>query len=163
MHAALRGDFLYRCRSTLARELQLRAETFCLNLIQFAGHCANYVLTCSKEEMMMVYADREQIPWRGKLWCHLVADSLDELHAFAAAIGLKRSWFQDRASYPHYDITMSVRERAIKRGALSVGKREMLQAARKLKAELTAQRASALTVPAPPAREVPQQVSLPLF
>lgn len=112
---------------------------------------------------MAVYADREQIPWRGKIWCHLVADSLDELHAFAAALGLKRSWFQDRASYPHYDITMSVRERAIKRGAVSVGKSEMLQAARKLKAELIALRAGVVPVAAPPVRAVQQPATLPLF
>ena len=37
---------------------------------------------------------------------HLIADSLDELHAFAAKIGLKRYWFQDaKKLHPHYDIT----------------------------------------------------------
>lgn len=109
---------------------------------------------------MAVYVDREQIPWRGKLWCHLVADTLDELHAFAAALGLKRSWFQDRSSYPHYDVTMSVRDRALQRGAVSVGKTDMLNAARKLRTELAELRTgaqplpvvAALPVRAPPAR-----------
>src|SRR5574337_223693 len=27
--------------------------------------------------------------------CHLTADTLEELHAFAAKLGLKREWFQD--------------------------------------------------------------------
>lgn len=112
---------------------------------------------------MAVYVDREQIPWRGKLWCHLVADTLDELHAFAEALGLKRSWFQERASYPHYDVTMSVRERALKRGAISVGKTEMLDSARKLKAELAAVRAGVRPSPAPLVSAVQQPVSLPLF
>ena len=85
---------------------------------------------------MAVYVDNERIKWRGKLWCHLVADSLDELHAFAARIGLRRGWFQDRASYPHYDVTTDVRERALLAGALASRKREVLGAARKLKAEL---------------------------
>jgi hypothetical protein len=87
---------------------------------------------------MAVYVDNERIKWRGKLWCHLVADSLDELHAFAARIGLRRGWFQDRASYPHYDVTTDVRERALLAGALASRKREVLGAARKLKAELAA-------------------------
>ncbi|RYG38386.1 MAG: DUF4031 domain-containing protein [Burkholderiales bacterium] len=112
---------------------------------------------------MAVYVDREQIPWRGKLWCHLVADSLDELHAFASALGLKRSWFQDRASYPHYDVTMSMRERALKRGALSVGKTEMLKSARKLKLELTSMHAATHSMIARPVRAVQQYGSLPLF
>ena len=112
---------------------------------------------------MAVYVDKEQIPWRGKFWCHLVADSLGELHTFAAALGLKRSWFQERASYPHYDVTLSVRERALKRGAISVGKTEMLKSARSLKAELAALRAGVQPLPAPPVRAVQQPASLPLY
>ncbi len=42
----------------------------------------------------MVYVDDEMIPWRGKLWCHLVADTLPELHAFAQKLGLRQAWFQ---------------------------------------------------------------------
>ncbi len=85
---------------------------------------------------MSVYVDNERIRWRGKLWCHLVADSLDELHVFAARIGLRQSWFQDRASYPHYDVTTEVRERALIAGAVPSRKTQMLIAARKLKAEM---------------------------
>ncbi|WP_122711357.1 DUF4031 domain-containing protein, partial [Pseudomonas viridiflava] len=51
---------------------------------------------------MTVYVDEEGIRWRGREWCHLVADSLDELHAFAARLGLRRSWFQSKTYYPHY-------------------------------------------------------------
>lgn len=58
---------------------------------------------------MAIYVDDEQIPWRGKLWCHLVADSLAELHEFAISIGLKRAWFQAKSVYPHYDVTVSMR------------------------------------------------------
>jgi hypothetical protein len=112
---------------------------------------------------MAVYVDNEQIPWRGKLWCHLVADSLDELHAFATALGLKRSWFQGKASYPHYDVTTSVRVRALKHGALSVGKTQMLASARNLKLELASLQAVDLTKAAAPKRAAPQQVPLTLF
>ncbi|UVH57188.1 DUF4031 domain-containing protein [Variovorax paradoxus] len=85
---------------------------------------------------MAVYVDNEKIPWRGKLWCHLVADSLDELHQFAARLGLKRGWFQDMASYPHYDVTMSVRERALAFGALPARKRQMIASATLLRDQL---------------------------
>lgn len=52
---------------------------------------------------------------------HLQADSLAELHAFAASIGLKRSWFQTRPNRPwndHYDLTASKRDEAILAGAI---------------------------------------------
>jgi hypothetical protein len=109
---------------------------------------------------MTVYVDNERIEWRGKLWCHLVADSLEELHAFAARIGLRRSWFQDRASYPHYDVTTDVRERAIRSGAIASGKTQTLTAARKLKAELAALTSKPRVVEA--VRELPGQ-TLSLF
>jgi hypothetical protein len=93
---------------------------------------------------MTTYVDNEQIEWRGQQWCHLVADTLEELHAFALALGLKRAWFQAKASYPHYDLTMAVRERALGLGAVAARKTQMLVSARLLKAELAAESAGAL-------------------
>lgn len=87
---------------------------------------------------MAVFVDNERITWRGKLWCHLVADSLDELHAFAGALGLKRSWFQERAAYPHYDVTTEVRDRALRLGALQGRKAQIIASARLLRSELCA-------------------------
>lgn len=87
---------------------------------------------------MAVYVDNERISWRGRLWCHLVADSLEELHTFAKALGLRRTWFQAEASYPHYDVTVSVRARALHMGALSADKAMLIACCRKLKAELVA-------------------------
>lgn len=112
---------------------------------------------------MAVYVDNERIPWRGKIWCHLVADTLDELHAFAASLGLKRSWFQGHASYPHYDVTMSMRERALERGAVRVGKTEMLNSARKLRAELAALHVGVHPLTPPPVHAAQQHALLPLF
>ena len=94
---------------------------------------------------MAVHVDNERIPWRGKLWCHLVADSLDELHQFAARLGLKRAWFQDKASYPHYDVTTSVRERALVLGALPARKRQMIASSSLMRDELRAMLAAAAT------------------
>lgn len=50
-------------------------------------------------------------------WSHLIADERDELHAFAVRLGLKRSWFQDHPTRWHYDVTDSIRRRAIAMGA----------------------------------------------
>jgi hypothetical protein len=77
---------------------------------------------------MAVYVDDAVWPWRGQLWCHLAADSLDELHAFAKKIGMKRVWFQcpPKTRYPHYDLNENRRRVAIEKGALAVDKRVLL-------------------------------------
>lgn len=55
--------------------------------------------------------------------CHLFADAVDELHALASRIGLKRAWFQDHR-LAHYDLTASRRELAIEAGAIPLGRAE---------------------------------------
>lgn len=67
-------------------------------------------------------------------FCHLIADTERELHAMADAIGLKRSWFQDAASAPHYDLTPSRRAEAVRRGAREVDRFEFVQVIRRLRA-----------------------------
>lgn len=85
---------------------------------------------------MAVYVDNECIAWKGREWCHLVADTLVELHNFAQQLGLRRTWFQDRASYPHYDVTTAVRARALGMGAEQADRVQLMVCCRKLKAEL---------------------------
>jgi hypothetical protein len=87
---------------------------------------------------MAVYVDDSRLAWRGKRWCHLVADSINELHAFAAQLGLKRQWFQDRTMYPHYDVTVNVKERALALGACAGDKQTIIMCAKRLKVELVA-------------------------
>jgi len=79
---------------------------------------------------MAVYVDNMRIVKRGKAWCHLVADSLDELHNFAQQLGLPTSWFHRKVSHPHYDITVDVRDLAIARGAIVATRREVVLAVR---------------------------------
>lgn len=61
---------------------------------------------------------------------HLTADTLEELHAFAARLGLRRSWFQADDRHPHYDLAPSKHSFALELGAMFVPARE--QAARRL-------------------------------
>lgn len=52
---------------------------------------------------------------------HLQADTLEELHAFADRMGLRREWFQSKPGRPendHYDLSKKGRERAIELGAI---------------------------------------------
>ena len=65
----------------------------------------------------------------GVLWCHMVSDaSLDELHAFAAKLGLKRSWFQPcpPKAVPHYDLKGGKIAKAKQLGAEQVTRKEGL-------------------------------------
>lgn len=57
--------------------------------------------------------------------CHMMADTLEELHAMAARIGLRRAWFQPRSS-PHYDLTPAKREAALAAGAVFKPAREQV-------------------------------------
>lgn len=54
----------------------------------------------------------------GHYWCHMWCDGdLEELHAMAQRIGLKRSWFQVHSSLLHYDVVPTKRDAALKAGA----------------------------------------------
>jgi hypothetical protein len=62
-------------------------------------------------------------------WCHMVSDeSEEELHQFAAKIGLKRKAFQS-VSRPHYDLRPSKRRLAVSMGAEEVGIRDLVRRA----------------------------------
>lgn len=86
---------------------------------------------------MAVYVDEAVWEWKGQKWCHLLADSLDELHTFAKQIGLKKAWFQEppKTKYPHYDINESRRLVAIKKGAIEIDRRNTILKAKALKDE----------------------------
>lgn len=106
---------------------------------------------------MTVYVDNALIPatvgrTRSR-WCHLTADTQEELHAFAARVGMRREWFQtckrrcgregDPCIHWHYDLTTSRRARAVSLGAVEIdmnvmgeilrGRRAVLRAAESTK------------------------------
>lgn len=78
---------------------------------------------------MAVYVDKlVEYPWRyvapplrqyGLVWCHMYADTEEELDCVALAIGLKLEWKQRPGTrYLHYDLTPSYREAALAVGAI---------------------------------------------
>lgn len=86
---------------------------------------------------MSVYVDQpfavapyQQVRAKGWRWgraCHMWADSIDELHAFAKKLGLRRAWFQAHPRFPHYDLTVNMRRKAIAIGAVEKDLREHIR------------------------------------
>lgn len=66
---------------------------------------------------MPCYVDKPRWAYRRMFMCHLIADSLEELHEMADRIGIKRQWFQSDGSFPHYDICKAKRALAVEVGA----------------------------------------------
>lgn len=90
---------------------------------------------------MGVYVDNARIPYRRMKMCHLLADSLEELHAMADRLGLKRAWFQP-GSTPHYDLCLSKRELAIQYGAIPIDRREAVALIRRWRARQMSEEAA---------------------
>jgi hypothetical protein len=77
----------------------------------------------------MIYIDPPTWPGRagrrsaGRLWAHLISDeSYDELHEFAATLGIPRRGFER----DHYDVPESLVDTAIGLGATLVSSREII-------------------------------------
>lgn len=78
---------------------------------------------------MTVYVDDMRAPFGRMVMCHMMGDTLDELHAMADRIGVARRWFQGppKHRFPHYDIALSKRVLAVQAGAEEVTGFEMMQ------------------------------------
>jgi hypothetical protein len=89
---------------------------------------------------MTVYADDASIPAEvangsrvhRSRWSHLTADTQEELHEFAARLGLRREWFQpgrplggQPSPFWHYDLTAGKRAQALRLGARAVSWRDL--------------------------------------
>lgn len=74
----------------------------------------------------MVYVDRlrktrynPRVAYNYYNFCHLTADSLDELLEFGKKLGLKAEWLQESNNgTKHFDIVANKRRLAIKLGAI---------------------------------------------
>jgi len=82
---------------------------------------------------MSVYVDSANLPFRNMVMCHLIADTLPELHEMAVKIGMKREWFQNNASFPHYDIPLFRKEKALKLGTIELSRRELVYKMREIR------------------------------
>jgi hypothetical protein len=84
---------------------------------------------------MSIYIDQAIWEWHGLKWAHLLADDIDELHRFAARLGIHRSSYQGppKTATPHYDLTGYERGRAIASGAIACSRYEIVAVVRRLR------------------------------
>ena len=77
--------------------------------------------------MAVLFDELREYPhvrWAVKTWYHMVSDeSFEELHAFAAALGIPGERFQR----DHYDLPPPLRERALQTGAHAVSIDDLAQ------------------------------------
>jgi hypothetical protein len=74
---------------------------------------------------MSVYVDDmrrlARLTGRPAKWSHLMADTSEELAEFASRLGLRPEWLQHAGTHrEHYDVTETVRTRALAMGAESL-------------------------------------------
>ncbi len=81
---------------------------------------------------MTVYIDTASNGFGRMIMCHMIADSLAELHAMAEAIGMRRAWFQP-FSFPHYDVSKSRRVVALQLGAVEISRQQLAGHMRRLR------------------------------
>lgn len=84
-------------------------------------------MTVYVDEPFEATPENAQARRHGTSWCHMIADTEDELHAMARRLGLKRSYFQHNPRTPwhdHYDLVPSKRTKAIEYGAKAIDSHE---------------------------------------
>lgn len=84
---------------------------------------------------MGVYVDDMRLVIKNRNWpypkaCHLVADTVRELHIFAMRLSLRRGWFQ-KNTIPHYDLTANKRAQALRFGALEITDKRLVEMIKK--------------------------------
>ena len=101
---------------------------------------------------MALYVDAAIWERHERLWCHLLGDDEDELHAFAAAIGCRRGRYQSRPARPwvdHYDIDEARRREAVAMGAIEITRRELVELIARKRAQAVASDTASPTATAP--------------
>lgn len=77
----------------------------------------------------MIYVDDPIWPFGRMMMCHMLADTLHELHEMADKIGVARRHFQNER-YPHYDVCKSKRRLAIVHGAQEIDRKTFVKMAK---------------------------------
>jgi hypothetical protein len=141
------SNLLFELGSITAKELSRanRQSAFCTEYIWTDSVKFEYEYTLSfkvprkhgsrlmddhdERSLMAIYVDEIKIHPSGE-WCHLMADSDEELHTFAAKLGMSRSWVhhhRGRVDVLHYDLRPSKRALAIQLGATEVKTKDYLR------------------------------------
>lgn len=62
-------------------------------------------------------------------WSHLVSDSIENLHNFAALLGVNKCWFENKRGKfrPHYDLNEKHFDKAITLGAELVSSKTIVE------------------------------------
>ena len=97
---------------------------------------------------MTVYVDdmRAEHVVRGRrmIFCHMIADTSDELHAMAEKIGVAFRWLQCGGTWKeHFDIVQTKRTLAVKAGAIQITEREAVEILIKKRAAAASRNAAA--------------------
>ena len=73
---------------------------------------------------MAVYVDDVRHKFGRMIMCHMWADSDDALLAMADKLGVQRKWLQQppKASWVHFDISIGMKSKALKFGAILTDK-----------------------------------------
>ena len=110
---------------------------------------------------MTVYIDRPDWPGHGRLWAHMISDvSYEELHAFAAGLGIPRRAFER----DHYDVVAERHPQALAAGARLVTSREIvdrLNSAGLRRRKMPGARGARPVGPAPRGERAAQRETLP--
>lgn len=77
---------------------------------------------------MTVYVDDMRAPYGRMVMCHMIADTTEELHAMASAIGMNLRWVQDAGTHrEHFDVALTRRAHAVQLGAKEISRHELAQ------------------------------------
>lgn len=85
----------------------------------------------------------------GHRWCHMIADTPEELLAMAKRIGLRPEWIQGEPNLPHFDLVPPRRAAAVKAGAVEVTRRELVVHIRRIRTSATTESLFPRIGPAP--------------
>lgn len=83
---------------------------------------------------MTVYVDGMAAKFGRMIMCHMLADTVEELHEMADRIGVNRKWFQNHGT-PHYDISLSKKAAALLNGAVMADNKKVVELIRKHRGE----------------------------
>jgi Protein of unknown function (DUF4031) len=77
---------------------------------------------------MTTYVDNMRAQYKSMIMCHMIADTEQELLEMADTIGVKRRWHQNAGTYrSHFDVSLSMRRKAIQNGAVQITWRETVE------------------------------------